>query len=401
MSEPEKRKWPRGLSPGIFLLGLISCLADIAGEMLMPVTPIFLTTVLGASALNLGLVEGIADALASGLKTLSGSWSDRLRRRRPFIVGGYLLAAVAKPMIGLSSTWIDVLWGRAFDRVGKGVRGAPRDALLADLAPIDERARAFGWHRALDTIGAVLGPLFALWLLAVFQNDFRKVYFVAFMPGLFAVILALYIKEAPVRAEPEIKSSQEGLTKPRSQKLSRSFWIFQFAWALSCLGNFSDAFLILKTSASGFNQVQTVLVYCFYNIIYALSSLPMGTLADRLGKKAVLCGGLFLFSIVYLGFGISNHPWFVVTMYGVYGVYSAATEGIGKSFAVDLVSADSRGYALGVMGAVTGFLALAASLIAGWIWQSVGPSWAFYFGAGCSFLGACVILMCRFQASGD
>lgn len=389
------RKWPIGLNRQVLFLGFVSMFADIASEMLIPITPIFLTSVLGASAMNLGLIEGIAEAIASLMKTFSGSWSDRIRRRRPFIIFGYLAAALSKPMIGMAHTWGGVLSARTLDRFGKGVRGAPRDALLADSIAANERARAFGWHRALDTTGAVIGPLLALGLMVALADDLRMVYFIAIIPGFLSVLFACTLKE--VKAE-GLRATN--LAVKGERKVSKGFIHFLIAWALFCLVNSSDAFLILRAKSLGFSMTQTILVYCLYNVIYAGTSPYLGGLADRLNKKIVVIFGLIVFSMVYFGFAIVTSSWMIIFLFATYGLYAAATDGVGKAYAVDLVSKDAKGFGLGLLGAVTGVMALGASIVAGVLWDKVGPHATFYYGAAGAAFAAAVMAFVPSKAIG-
>jgi MFS family permease len=371
----------------------VSMLADVSSEMLTPVTPIFLTTVIGASALDLGIIEGIAEATASLLKTFSGAWSDRLRKRKPFIVIGYLLTAIAKPCVGLSQTWIHVLSARTLDRFGKGIRGAPRDALLADCVEESERGAAFGWHRAMDTTGAIIGPLVALALMAVFAGNLRLVFFVAFIPGLFSVICAALVKESPVE---KVDVTQAGPKVALSgQSLSPTFKAYILFWGIFCLVNSSDAFLILRAKDVGYSTYQIILIYCLYNFIYAGASPVLGNLADSWGKKQVLCCGLAVFAVVYLGFAWVTAPWQIIVLFAIYGLYAAATDGVGKSLAVDYLPKEHRAYGLGILGMFTGFATLFASAAAGWLWDKHGPPATFLMGAVGAVIAAVAIATLR------
>lgn len=380
-------KWPAGLNRQVFLLGLVSLFSDISSEMLTPVTPLFLTAVLGGTALDVGVIEGFAQATASLLKVLSGKWSDRIVRRKPFIVMGYLAAAVAKPMIGLARVWPEVLAARMVDRFGKGLREAPRDALLADVVEVRTRALSYGWHRGMDTTGAVIGSALAVALMMGLGENLRLIYFLALGPGLCSVILTLLVRE-PV-AEARSAHREESNT----ETLSASFKGYLAGWAIFCLGNSSDAFLVLRAKSAGFSTVQTIGIYACYNIVYALASPFLGGVADRVGRKQVLIGGLLVFSAVYGGFAWMAAPaWAIVALFTVYGLYAAATDGVGKALAVDLLPKGARAYGLGLLGAVTGLGALAASIGAGLLWDRVGPSAAFLFGAGAAALSALSLL---------
>lgn len=371
------------LSPTVKRLGLVSFLADVSSEMLYPITPIFLTTVLGASVTNLGLIEGTAEAIASLLKTYSGFWSDRIQRRKPFIWSGYLLAALSKPLIGISQIWPHVLLARSIDRTGKGLRAAPRDAMLAESVPVKLRGAAFGWHRMMDTLGAALGPLLAI-LFLNYSNNLRVIYFLAFIPGILAVIAALGVKEEKVlqREAPEKKSWASFFT------LSNEFKYYLFSWSIFSLANSSDVFLLLKTKQAGESLTQTILLYCFYNLTYALTSPYLGSLSDKIGRKKVLIFGLLVFAFVYIGFifATSLHHFWI--LFGIYGLYMGATDGVGKAFAIDLLAPDKKATAVGYLGTVTGVSTLFASTIAGILWDHFGSSATFGYGAAGAILTA-------------
>lgn len=397
------------LTPTVVRLGLISFFADLSSEMLYPVTPIFLTAVLGSSMLGVGLIEGVAEAIASLLKTFSGAWSDRLRRRKPFVSIGYLLAALAKPLIGSAGNWTHVLFARALDRTGKGLRSAPRDALLAESVHTSVRGAAFGWHRAFDTFGAAIGPLLAIVWLAWDRENLRGLFYVAVVPGLIAFAITLTLRESSERSLPKeeaepLQPQSEAQPQPQSQPPPRT-WLtslppplikFLIAWLPFSLANSSDAFLLLRAQQLGAGLIETILMYCFYNLVYALASPVLGGLSDRLGKKRVLIVGLFVFSLVYFGF-----VWVTTTMglwilFGTYGLYMAATDGVGKAFAIELVGEKDKGLGVGAMGTLTGLSTLVASATAGWLWDTRGGWAAFLFGsAGAALSGLLLVLWVR------
>ncbi|MDG0818148.1 MFS transporter [Bdellovibrio svalbardensis] len=364
------------LTPNVKRLGLVSFLADISSEMLYPITPIFLTTVLGASVASVGVIEGFAEAIASLLKTYSGFWSDRIRRRKPFIWGGYLLAAVAKPLIGVSQVWGQVLFARGLDRTGKGLRTAPRDALLAESVPPHLRGAAFGWHRMMDTLGAAIGPLLAIVYLK-YSSNLRFIYFLALIPGLLAVIAALRLKEE--RREQVAPSYHQ--TWASFFSLPKEFKHYLFSWTVFSLANSSDAFLLLRMQQAGIPLTETILLYCFYNLVYALASPYLGGLSDRVGRKRVLLFGLVIFALVYTGFAFATHESQFWVLFGVYGLYMAATDGVGKAFAIDLLNKDMKATAVGYLGTVTGISTLIASSVAGLLWDHYGSAATFAYGA--------------------
>lgn len=374
------------LSPTVLRLGLVSFFADVSSEMLYPITPIFLTTVLGASMLSVGVIEGFAEAVASLLKTYSGVWSDRIHKRLPFVWVGYFLAAVSKPITGISTSWLHVWIARSVDRTGKGLRTAPRDALLAESVSPKLRGAAFGWHRLMDTLGAAVGPLLAILFLSVDAENLRQLYFWALIPGLIAVLIVFSVREKKTQ---EISSAP----KPRWSwgVANTGFKTYLAAWAVFSIANSSDVFLLLKSRSAGIDLKITILMYCFYNLVYALTSPYLGDLSDRIGRRRVLIGGLTVFSIVYAGFAFASHPLHYWLLFGVYGLYMAATDGVGKAFAIDLVPSGNKATAVGMLGTVTGIATLIASSAAGFLWDKVGSSTAFFYGSGGAIL-AIVIL---------
>jgi MFS family permease len=380
-----------GLTPSVVRLGLVSFFADVASEMLYPLTPVFLTAVLGAPMAVVGCIEGLAEATASLLKTVTGRLSDRSGRRRPYVFCGYALSAVAKPIIGLAHGWPLVLAGRVGDRFGKGVRTSARDALLADSVPAEVRGRAFGWHRAMDTLGAVVGPLLALVLLAATHNNLRLIFALSFFPGAIGALLVLAVREQrrqPQRAE--AVSIGYG-------KLPPAFRGYLIAWGLFSLSNSSDVFLLLRAKGLGESAVGVVWMYALYNLVYAVASPALGGIADRWGRKKVLTAGLVVFALVYAGFGAATQRWQLWLLFSVYGLYTAATDGVGKALAVELVPTGIQASAVGLLGTVTGLTTLVASCVAGGLWSAVGPWATFAFGAGGAVVGA--ILLTRVQGT--
>ncbi len=364
------------LNATVVRLGLISLFADISSEMLYPITPIFLTSVLGASMFSVGLIEGMAEGVASLLKTYSGKWSDQLQKRKTFIWLGYLMSALAKPLIGGASSWGQVLGARVIDRFGKGIRSSPRDALLADSVPFSLRGAAFGWHRGMDTLGAAIGPLLALVFLNMTVQDLRSLYYWALIPGLLAVIVALSIQEE--KHKPTGAPSKVVV----SLKLFNSkFKTYIFAWTLFSIANSSDVFLLLKAQKSGLSLTKTVILYAFYNLLYSLGSPYLGRLSDKIGRRVVLISGLSVFAIVYLLFGYATSEWHFWLLFGIYGIYMAATDGVGKAYAVDLIDPSLKATGLGVLGTATGLATIFASSAAGFIWDRFGAPYTFIYGA--------------------
>lgn len=358
--------------PGVLLLGLVSFFADIASEMLYPITPIFLTSIIGASMTNLGIIEGIAEGIASLLKTYSGFWSDRISKRKLFIFVGYFISALSRPLIGLSTSALHILGARTTDRIGKGLRTAPRDALIADYVESKDRGLAFGWHRSIDTLGAVVGPLLGL-LVLTYVSDLRKIYYWALVPGLVSVLVILFLREPPKN----LTSSSNFQFKWKI--LTYEYKYFLISWGIFCLTNSSDAFLILKMKEEGLSTSSVLLIYAFYNLFYAILSPYLGGLSDKWSKRKILTFGMFLFSIVYIGFSLANHWTHFLILMSIYGIYMAATDGVSKAYITELVPSDFKGSALGIFGTVVGFAQIVASIFTGLIWDQYGSSMALIF----------------------
>jgi MFS family permease len=399
MGTDRRPAWRRALTPNVLRLGLVSFFADVSSEMLYPLMPLFLTVTLGAPVLAVGLIEGAAEATAAFLRTVSGRLADRTGRRLELVFGGYSLSALARPLIAAARSWPLVLVGRVLDRTGKGLRSAPRDAVLADSIEPGLRGSAFGWHRSMDTLGAVVGPLLALGLLALVDGNLRVVIALATIPGLAGALLVLTVTDPRGRRGgagsagdvPGISLPSGAPAAParlRWRSLPPGFRLYLAAWLPFVLVNSSDVFLILRAEQLGFSTAAVVLVYALYNLVYALASVPFGHLSDVLGRHRVLVGGLVAFAAVYLGFSLATEAWQVVVLFAVYGLYIAATDGVSRAFAVDLVPHGLRATALGLLGTLTGVMTLAASGIAGALWDLAGPGAPFVYGAAGALLSA-------------
>ncbi len=376
-----------GFSRNVFFLGLVSLFTDISTEMIYPLIPIFLTTILGAPVAVVGLIEGIAESTASVLKVFSGWLSDRLRGRKKLTVIGYGLAALGKPILALSFVWWEVLIARFVDRSGKGVRTSPRDALIADSSSSEEYGKSFGFHRSMDTFGAAFGPLLAFAVLPLLHNNFRAYFSLAIIPAFIGVaVLVLFIKE------------KAGTVKLANIKLSlkpfdRSFKLFLLVVLVFTIGNSSDAFLILRARNVGVAIVFIPLIYFVFNMVYAVASTPIGSLSDRIGRKTVIIAGYLIFSLVYLGFALVKSPFTIWLLFAAYGLYYAFTEGIFKAFTADIVPSNLRGTAYGFLNLVLGIALLPASLIAGFLWDKINPSAPFFFGSAISLLALIIFIL--------
>jgi MFS family permease len=380
------------LNPAVLTLGWMSFLSDVASDMIYPLLPSFLTKTLAAGPAALGLIEGLAEATASIMKMLSGWWSDRARRRKPLVVAGYALAATARPLVGLASSWLQVLAIRFADRVGKGMRTSPRDALLADLVPPENRGRAFGLQRAMDNAGAVGGPLLAALLLKFVFDDERSVFLLAAVPGFAAVLLVIFlVREAPHAAS--ASASRETLA-PRPP-LPRRFWMAIALFVLFTLANSSDAFLLLKARDSGIETWQIPLLWALFNGVKAAAGVPGGALADKIGRMSVIALGWGVYTASYLGFAYVSTAAFTWALFAFYALFSALTEGAERALVADLVPSHARGRAFGVFHAATGLAALPASLLFGIWWKAYGPRAAFLIGACIALLSTAALLVFR------
>ncbi len=393
-----------GIKKNVFILGLVSLFTDISSEMLYPIIPIFLTTVLNAPVSIVGIIEGIAESTASILKVVSGWLSDRSGKRKPFVIYGYGLSGIAKPLLALAASWHFVLAARFLDRFGKGLRSSARDALIADSTDTKYLGKAFGFHRALDTFGAVIGPLVALALIYYLDGNYRLMFLIAFIPALISVLLLIfYVSEKK-------NEKKEGLRFGLSE-FSREFKVFILITIVFAIGNSSNAFLILRAQnifGSGSGEIPglitatfgtmavlavVILSYVVYNITYSLASMPAGMLSDRTGRRNVMVGGFIIFSLVYLGFALAKDGYTVWALFAVYGFYIAMTDGVSKAYAVDLVPADKRGTAIGLYYTVTGVLALLSSIIAGLLWDYVGVGAPFLFGSATALVAAAMMMV--------
>ncbi|MGH9316035.1 MAG: MFS transporter [Thermoanaerobaculia bacterium] len=379
------------ISPGVVTLGWVSFLSDVASDMIYPLLPDFLTRTLGAGPATLGLIEGVAESTASFMKLASGWWSDRIRRRKPIVVLGYSIAAVARPLVGLASSWAQVLAIRFSDRVGKGIRTSPRDALLADLTPSESRGRAFGLQRAMDNAGALVGPLLAFLLLRFWIHEERTVFLLALVPGLAAVLLLLWRVPEAARRLPPVRQGPS----PARDRLPRAFWLAIAIFILFTLANSTDAFLLLRARDTGVPLWELPLLWGFFNGVKAAAGVPGGILADRIGRAGTISLGWLIYAISYFGFALAGRPIAVWSLFALYGLFFGLTEGAERALIADLVPADLRGRAFGIFHASVGLAALPASVLFGLWWRFFGPRVAFSIGAALALAATVALLVAR------
>jgi MFS family permease len=369
------------LPRNVWIAGFVSLFNDASSEMIYPLLPVFLTSVLGASRTSLGFVEGFAEATASLVKVASGVWSDRLRKRRLPMFLGYGFSLAARPLIAMAGSWGTVFWARFLDRVGKGVRTAPRDAVIADSTPAAIRGRAYGVHRALDTAGAAIGPGVAALLLAGFSWEIRSVLWLSIVPGIVALVFIAFIREEAPAAGGASRPSLAG-----AFRIGGPFRDFLVVTALFTLGNSSDTFLLLKAKSEGLSIGEVTGVYLLFNLFYAAVAGPIGAFSDRWGRRRVTGLSFFYYGAVYLGFALAGGAWQVALLFVLYGPFQAVEEGVKKAYLSELIPSGLMASGMGVYHAVKGIMLLPASLLTGYLWDRLGDTAAFSACAGLAAL---------------
>lgn len=386
MTEEKQRKKIFGFNPNVIYTGLTSFLTDTTVKMVYSVMPIFLMSI-GASKTSLALIEGIAESTASLVKAFSGFWSDKIGKNKPFMLVGYGLSSLIFPLYALVVAPFQVLILRFIERFGKGIRTAPRDSLIAGSITNGESGRAFGLQKAMDNSGAIVGPLIAFILLTFIPNDFRLIFLIAGIPSVIGIFVIIFgIKEAK-------KSGNELFTVFRLKEFSPRYYFFLAIVFVFTLGNSTDALLMVKASDVGVKVAFIPLVYLVMNLVSVIAAIPAGSLSDRIGKEKVLIAGFLIYALVYFGFGVTTSAAPIVALFAVYGLYSAATDGIQKAFISDLVDSNKKGTGLGIYNALIGITLLPASLIAGVMYDKINSKVPFYFGAGMAALSAILMFI--------
>ncbi|AXS81406.1 MFS transporter [Dechloromonas sp. HYN0024] len=365
---------------GIWMLGCVSLLMDISSEMIHSLLPLFMVGALGASALMVGVIEGLAEATALIVKVFSGALSDYLGKRKGLAVFGYALGALTKPVFALASSTGLVLAARLTDRVGKGIRGAPRDALVADIAPPELRGAAFGLRQSLDTVGAFVGPLLAVGLMLLWQDDFRAVFWVAVIPGLLAVALLVFGVHEPDRPVGAVRRNP--VNRANLARLGSAYWWVVAVGGFFTLARFSEAFLVLRAQQGGMALALIPLVMVAMNIVYSLSAYPFGKLSDRVSHTKLLVIGLFVLIAADLVLASSAHWSVVLAGVALWGIHLGMTQGLLATMVADTAPSDLRGTAYGFFNLISGLAMLLASLCAGFLWDLLGAAFTFYAGAG-------------------
>ncbi len=382
------RRWGLGtaIPPNVRALGVVSLLTDTSTEMVYPLLPLFLTETLGAGAAFVGLVEGVAETTASLLKLISGWLSDRLHRRKVLVTWGYTLSSLTRPLMAMALLPSHVLGIRFLDRIGKGIRTSPRDALIADSTPAGGRGAAFGFHRAMDHLGAVAGPVLAFLLLPLVGENYRAIFWLASIPAaLCVVVLVATVREVAAQGLPA------HLPLLTLRPYDRRFKGFLCVVALFTLGNSSDAFLLLRARQAGVADVAIPLLWAALHVVKSASSLGAGILSDRIGRRGAIIAGWLTYAVVYAGFAVVGSAWQVWGLFLAYGLYFGLTEGVEKALVADLTPAAVRASAYGVYHTAIGIVALPASLLTGWLWQWFGADVA--FGTGAVLAAAAAVLL--------
>jgi MFS family permease len=382
-----------GLPRQVWLLGLTSLFTDTASEAIYPLLPVYLTRVLGAGAASLGLIEGVAEAANSLLKIVSGHLSDRWKIRRPIVIGGYGLSSAIRPLIALVVSWPQLLVVRFLDRVGKGIRGAPRDAMLAGYATPSTRGRVFGFHRSMDHVGAIVGPLLAAAFLFAYPGQYRFLFALTIIPGALAVASLFLVHEERAGGQTRMaRSPSAGERAPGSWRdLPSQFFIVMGVVLVFTLGNSADAFLLLRLSNQGVATAAIPLLWALLHVVKAVMSTWGGVMSDRWGRRIVIGAGWLVYALVYAGFAMSTSVSSLIAWFMVYGVYYGLSEGTEKAMIADLAPATLRGTAFGIYNGALGVGALFASVVFGLVWKFVGPSAAFGLGAALSLLATVLL----------
>ncbi len=379
------RTYFSGLSANTFLLAAASLFSDVSTEMLYPVLPVFLTQTLGATPSAVGLIEGVAQAIQNVVQGFSGWLSDKLRRRKPVALVGYFLAALAKPLMGLATTWPGVFGARSIDRFGAGSRSAPRDALVAASASEAHRGRAFGLEGFGDNLGAFIGPLLAIVLLTLWHLPLRSIFLLAAIPAFLAALMVVLVRERPAAVAAKAKLDLS------FRRFPKGYWRYLAAVGVFGLGNSSNSFLILRTQNLGLSLTMTILVYAMFNLVAALASYPAGHFSDVIGRKSVILLSFTVFLVVYCGFGLVTNVVLIGALFVLYGLYQGIFRSVGKALATDFLPAELHASGLGWFTATVGLSGLVASVVGGELWTRIGPHATFLYGALFAFLGTAAL----------
>ncbi|MGE5630624.1 MAG: MFS transporter [Caulobacteraceae bacterium] len=385
-ADGEKEKKILGLEWNIFFTGITSFLTDTTTKMVYAVMPLFLMS-MGASKTELSLIEGIAESTASVIKALSGRWSDRIGKNKPFMVVGYAITAVLFPLFSIVTSPLQVLIIRFAERIGKGVRTAPRDSLIAGSSSVDNKGKSFGFHKAMDNSGAIVGPLLAFAVLSVFPGNYRRVFLISAVPAIFGVLaIVLFVKEAK-------RSKGMFSGKVKISDFPVRYYVFLGIAFVFTLGNSTDALLLVKANDVGIEALFIPLVYLIFNSVSVVFAVPAGMLSDKIGRERLIIFGYLLYSVIYFCFGITNDKITVILLFALYGLYSAATDGVQKALVSDLIDKNRRGTGLGIYNSLIGITLLPASVIAGLLYDKVDNRAPFFFGSAMALIAAILMFV--------
>lgn len=376
----------------IIFLGLISFFMDISSEMVYPIIPLYLTAAFGATPAIVGIIEGIAESTASLLKVFSGYVTDKYQRKKPIAFVGYATGLLYKLSLLVASGWGGILTARVVDRLGKGIRTAPRDVMVSESAPQNAMGKSFGIHKALDMAGSAIGILLAYILLRQFGNgqaNHKSIFVVSIIPAVLALGMFAFVKE---KRELRKTKKKERFWENMSA-LDGRLKLYLFVVFLFTLGNSSNSFLLLRAKSAGFNDTNVILLYFIYNLTASLLSIPFGKLSDKIGRKQILTAGYLLFAAVYLGFGLAKHSWMFVLIFVAYGVFTAMTAGVERALIAEISPRELKGTMLGLHSTISGIALLPASVICGFLWDSFGSTVPFVFGAAMAFVAALLLIL--------
>jgi len=379
----------KGLTINIFLLGLVSLFTDLSSQMVFPLIPLFLTTVLGAGAFAVGIVEGAAETTASLLKVVSGYFSDKIRRRKPFVIFGYFLSSITKPLFAFANLWGFVLFIRIIERVGKGLRTAPRDAIIAESADESVRGKAYGFHRAMDGFGSILGAGLACLLLPIL--GYKKIFLIAFIPAIIAVIFILFIKEKGV----PLKKVEKMSIKLSFKELSINLRLFIIVSSIFSLGHFGYAFLLLRAKNIGLADNKAIFLYFLFYIVYTIFIIPAGILSDKIGRKPVIIIGYLIFAITSFGLIFTSNIYNILLFFIIYGIFYAMIDGTQRAFVADLAPEHLKATALGTFHTAIGMVALPGGYIAGILWDKIDPVATFVYGLVLSLISLLLFMFVK------
>lgn len=382
----------KGITRNVFLLGLVSLFTDLGSQMVFPLIPLYLVSVLGAGASVVGICEGAAETTASLIKVFSGYWSDRVKRRKPFVLIGYSFSAITKPLFALAKVWPLVLAIRVLERIGKGVRSAPRDAMVAESVDQSVRGKAYGFHRAMDGLGSVLGALLAFILLSVTNSNYTQIFLLAGIPGIAAVVFVLFIKEPKVTEKQRIKETSMRVS---FKALPTNLRLLIVAASVFYLGHFGYAFLLLRAKDIGLADQTAILLYVLFYVVYVIAAILAGMLSDRIGRKPVLIASYLMFAIVSLGLIYTSSLYSVLPFFALYGVSFAMFDSVQRAYVVDFAPEHLKATTLGSFHTAIGLVALPGGYIAGMLWDKISPEATFVYGLALAIISSLLLLLVK------